>query len=72
LKYWKYIIIYNSENYEFIDTTREGYNNNVIGVIEYKMEIIIIYGDDGLIKIFSLENWKKNFHWFFIFIQTQL
>lgn len=25
------------------------------------MEIIIIYGDDGLIKIFSLENWKKKF-----------
>ena len=42
--YWKDIIIYNSENYEFIHTIRDAYNNNVIGVIEYKMEIIITVG----------------------------
>jgi hypothetical protein len=42
--YWKDIIIYNSENYEFILTIRDAYNNNVIGVIEHKMEIIITVG----------------------------
>lgn len=34
LVYWKDFLIYNSENYEFIDTTRDANNNNVIGVIE--------------------------------------
>ena len=47
------IIIYNSDNYEYIDTIKNAHDDNIFGFVELKDGRIASYSDDAKIKIWE-------------------
>ena len=52
----KDIIIYNKENYEYIQKIKSNHDYYINGFIQLKKEIILSYGGEGIINIWSFKN----------------
>jgi hypothetical protein len=50
------IIIYNKENYEYIQTVKSNHDYYINGFIQLKNEKILSYGGEGIINIWSFKN----------------